>query len=124
MALVSGGRSTLNPNAPPFIPAAFRQVEDFSPEWWNLVKTSTWFHDYWLSQHQDDENFEGDDGADDDVLNLLPETFDLGIDEESFNQEFQMEEMVQFSETKEGTSMDSKTGWKQINGITQFFLLF
>ncbi len=118
--MVSGGRSTLNPNAPLFIPAAFRQVEDFSPEWWNLVKTSTWFRDYWLSQHQDDENFEGDDGADDDVLNLLPETFDLGIEEESLNLEIQMEEMIQFSETKEGTSTVSKTGRKPINGIKHF----
>jgi hypothetical protein len=57
MALVSGGRSTLNPNAPLFIPAAFRQVEDFSPEWWQLVTTSTWYHDYWLSQHQGEDGF-------------------------------------------------------------------
>ncbi|XP_065851926.1 uncharacterized protein [Euphorbia lathyris] len=55
MALVSGGRSTLNPDAPLFIPAAYRQVEDFSPEWWQLVTTSTWYRDYWLSQHQDAE---------------------------------------------------------------------
>ncbi|CBI17747.3 hypothetical protein VitviT2T_020455 [Vitis vinifera] len=120
MALVSGGRSTLNPNAPLFIPAAFRQVEDFSPEWWKLVKTSTWFRDYWLSQHQDDENFEVNDGADDDVLNLLPETFDLGIDEESLDLEVQMEELIQLSETKEGTesaSTVSKTGRKPVNGL-------
>ncbi|KAK1404512.1 hypothetical protein POM88_004117 [Heracleum sosnowskyi] len=41
MALVSGGRSSLNPNAQLFVPAAVRQVEDFSPEWWQLVTTST-----------------------------------------------------------------------------------
>ncbi|KAK2978955.1 hypothetical protein RJ640_017519 [Escallonia rubra] len=57
MALVSGGRSTLNPNAPLFILAVVRQVEDFSPEWWQLVTTSTWFHDYWLSQHQGEDGF-------------------------------------------------------------------
>lgn len=115
----------MNPNAPLFIPAAFRQVEDFSPEWWKLVKTSTWFRDYWLSQHQDDENFEVNDGADDDVLNLLPETFDLGIDEESLDLEVQMEELIQLSETKEGTesaSTVSKTGRKPVNGITYIFL--
>ncbi|MCD7459280.1 hypothetical protein HAX54_040539 [Datura stramonium] len=38
MALVSGGRSTLNPNAPLFIPSYVQQVEDFSPEWWNLFE--------------------------------------------------------------------------------------
>ncbi|PWA44868.1 protein EARLY RESPONSIVE TO DEHYDRATION 15 [Artemisia annua] len=52
MALVKQGSSTLNPNAPLFVPAAVRQVEDFSPEWWQLITTSAWFHDYWLSQQQ------------------------------------------------------------------------
>ncbi|RWR79854.1 protein EARLY RESPONSIVE TO DEHYDRATION 15 isoform X1 [Cinnamomum micranthum f. kanehirae] len=82
MALVSGGRSTLNPNAPLFIPASFRQVEDFSPQWWELVKTSKWFHDYWLNQHQEQEIFEGNDYEDEDIANLLPESFDLGIADE------------------------------------------
>lgn len=49
MALVSGGRSSLNSNAPLFVPVVLCQVEDFSPEWWELVKTSAWFRDYWLS---------------------------------------------------------------------------
>jgi hypothetical protein len=82
MALVSGGRSTLNPDAPLFVPAAYRQVEDFSPEWWQLVTTTTWFRDYWLSQHQDENGFydnaENDFGFDgNDVADLLPDTFDL-----------------------------------------------
>lgn len=85
MALVSGGRSTLNPNAPLFIPASFRQVEDFSPQWWELVKTSKWFHDYWLNQHQEQEIFEGNDYEDEDIANLLPESFDLGIADEFSN---------------------------------------
>lgn len=115
----------MNPNAPLFIPSALRQVEDFSPEWWELVKTSAWFRDYWLSQHQDDENFEGNDGADDDVLNMLPEDFDLGIDEESFDLEVQMQELLQLSETSEGTksaSAVSKRGRKPSNGKTLIFL--
>ncbi|CAN6169115.1 unnamed protein product [Urochloa humidicola] len=49
MAMAS---SSLNPNAPLFIPAAYRQVEDFSPEWWELVKTTAWFRDHWFRQHQ------------------------------------------------------------------------
>ncbi|XP_072983327.1 protein EARLY RESPONSIVE TO DEHYDRATION 15-like isoform X2 [Typha latifolia] len=82
MAVSSGaaGRSTLNPNAPLFIPAALQQVEDFSPAWWELVKTTTWFRDHWFHQHQEQENFDGDD--DEDVANLLPDSFDLGITEE------------------------------------------
>lgn len=103
MALVCGERSTLNPNAPLFIPAAFRQVEDFSPQWWELVKTSTWFCDYWLSQHEE-EDFEDNADADADaeandyIANMLPEDFDLGIVEEFPTLEAQSEEMVQLSE--------------------------
>ncbi|KAJ0960693.1 hypothetical protein J5N97_001420 [Dioscorea zingiberensis] len=55
---------TQNPNAPLFIPAAFQQVEDFSPQWWDLVKTATWFLDHWSSQHQDEETFGVDDEDD------------------------------------------------------------
>ena len=49
MAMAS---SSLNPNAPLFIPAAYRQVEDYSPEWWELVQTTAWFRDHWFRQHQ------------------------------------------------------------------------
>lgn len=55
MTLLSGRSFSLNPNAPIFIPFALRNVEDFPPEWWELVKTSPWFRDYWLSQHQEDD---------------------------------------------------------------------
>ncbi|KAF9595075.1 hypothetical protein IFM89_036964 [Coptis chinensis] len=99
MALVSGGRSMLNPDAPLFIPAVFRQVEDFSPEWWELVTTSTWFHDYWLNQHQEEESFIGN--AEDDIANFLPDTIDLGIDEEFPNLEAQLEEWVQYTDAME-----------------------
>jgi hypothetical protein len=43
--------STLNPDAPLFIPAAFQQVEDFSPQWWDLVTTTAWFRDHWSREH-------------------------------------------------------------------------
>lgn len=84
MAMVSGGGSSrLNPDAPLFIPAAFRQVEDFSPEWWQLISTSTWYREYWLSQYQDGDGiFENsvndvveDDGGD--IADLLPDSFDF-----------------------------------------------
>ncbi|XP_051148841.1 protein EARLY RESPONSIVE TO DEHYDRATION 15-like [Andrographis paniculata] len=96
MALVSGGRSTLNPNAPLFIPAAMRQVEDFSPEWWNLVTTSTWFRDYWLSQQQEEDNFGGDD-----IVRMLPDTIDVGVDEDILNMEAQYEEFLSSSESRD-----------------------
>nr|AAM64638.1 ERD15 protein [Arabidopsis thaliana] len=81
MAMVSGRRSTLNPDAPLFIPAAVRQVEDFSPEWWQLVTTSTWYPDYWISQQQQGadgfyDNGENENGGGHiDVADLLPESF-------------------------------------------------
>ncbi|KAL2535016.1 Protein EARLY RESPONSIVE TO DEHYDRATION 15 [Abeliophyllum distichum] len=100
MALVSGRRSTLNPNAPLFIPASMRQVEDFSPEWWNLVTTSTSFRDYWISQHKGEDIFGEEDN---DVADLLPDTIDLGVDEDILNMEAQFEEFLQSSESGQGT---------------------
>ncbi|CAN1190493.1 Protein EARLY RESPONSIVE TO DEHYDRATION 15 [Linum perenne] len=74
MAMVSG----LNPNAPAFVPAVYQRVEDFSPEWWELVKSSSWFRDYWLSLNPEG-SFDGSDNDDDNVViaDLLPEDFDL-----------------------------------------------
>uniref|UniRef100_A0A0D9X2I3 Ataxin-2 C-terminal domain-containing protein n=1 Tax=Leersia perrieri TaxID=77586 RepID=A0A0D9X2I3_9ORYZ len=71
--------SALNPNAAPFIPAAMRQVEDFSPEWWELVKTTAWFRDHWFHQHQMFEESASASAAafagehDDDLAALLPD---------------------------------------------------
>ncbi|KAL9233805.1 hypothetical protein vseg_008754 [Gypsophila vaccaria] len=81
MALVSGRGSALNPNARPFIPAVYRQVEDFSSEWWNLVQNSAWFRDYWMSQRQEASFEEPIDSNDDDISMLLPDTFDVSYDE-------------------------------------------
>ncbi|XVF24223.1 hypothetical protein REPUB_Repub13aG0109200 [Reevesia pubescens] len=94
--------STLNPNAPIFIPAAFRQVEDFSPEWWELVKTSTWFRDYWLSEHQEESFTADDDDIDEDIANLFPESLDLGFDEEFLDLDAQFQEFLE-SGSKEKT---------------------
>ncbi|CAN6719105.1 unnamed protein product [Malus baccata var. baccata] len=99
MALVSGG-SRLNPNAPLFIPAALRQVEDFSPEWWQLVTTSTWYHDYWLSQQGEDGFYDDTQNEVDNVADLLPETFDLDVGDEFYGLEAQFEEFLQMSQTE------------------------
>ncbi|XP_075502622.1 protein EARLY RESPONSIVE TO DEHYDRATION 15-like [Primulina tabacum] len=42
--------SALHPNAPIFVPSTYRQVEDFSDQWWDLVQSSPWFRDYWLRE--------------------------------------------------------------------------
>ncbi|KAI7754404.1 hypothetical protein M8C21_020083 [Ambrosia artemisiifolia] len=97
MSLVSERRSNLNPNAPLFIPAAVRQVEDFSPEWWQLVKTSTWFHDYWLNQQQQqgaDDVF-GNTADDCDIVDMLPDSIDT--DEDQLAMEAQYDQFLQTS---------------------------
>ncbi|KAE8098700.1 hypothetical protein FH972_016744 [Carpinus fangiana] len=120
MALVSGRSSTLNPNAPLFIPAAFRQVEDFSPEWWQLVTTSTWYGDYWLSQRQGEDGFYENAEEDDfDVADLLPETFEFDDDGEDFsNMETQFEEFLQFSENK-GVEMNAAAVMKNLKSLEE-----
>ncbi|KAG7547649.1 hypothetical protein ISN44_As12g028660 [Arabidopsis suecica] len=60
-AMVDRSLSTLNPNAPVFDPVGFREVEDFSPKWWDLVTTSKWFRDFWLSANSEYEFVGGDD---------------------------------------------------------------
>ncbi|XP_073043145.1 protein EARLY RESPONSIVE TO DEHYDRATION 15-like [Primulina eburnea] len=113
MALVSGRGSVLNPNAPLFVPAAMREVEDFSPEWWNLVTTSAWFRDYWLSQQQGNDDFGevigGFDGND--ALEFLPENIDVCVDDDILTMEAQFEEFLQSSETE--TDRESK----QVKGM-------
>ncbi|CAL5061186.1 unnamed protein product [Urochloa decumbens] len=71
MSTMAMASSSLNPNAPLFIPAAYRQVEDFSPEWWELVKTTAWFRDHWFRQHQQHE------AAYDAALLALPDEADV-----------------------------------------------
>ncbi|CAN6295086.1 unnamed protein product [Urochloa humidicola] len=68
--------SSLNPDAPLFIPAALLQVEDFSPQWWDLVTTTAWFRDHWSREHtQLDEMAEELDAA-----GLLPDALDYDED--------------------------------------------
>ncbi|KAI4330528.1 hypothetical protein MLD38_028810 [Melastoma candidum] len=97
MALV---RSSLNPNAPLFIPAAVRKVEDFSPEWWQLVTNSTWYRNYWLSLNPEggvhDADEEGIWGGD--AVEMLPDFFDLDAGEDFSAIEAQYEEFLQLSE--------------------------
>ncbi|KAJ7949284.1 Protein early responsive to dehydration 15-like [Quillaja saponaria] len=117
MALVSGRSSTLNPNAPLFIPTAFRQVEDFSPQWWELVKSSAWFRDYWLSQNQEDD-FGGSvtDATNYDDFDVQPVPFDLNVEEEFPFLEAEFEELLAQYKTEllhtspknEGHNMDAK----------------
>ncbi|CAK7325945.1 unnamed protein product [Dovyalis caffra] len=64
--------STLNPNAPLFVPLSYRTVEDFSDQWWALVQTSPWFRDYWLEERFHDPQTDP----------LFSDIYDPGEDEE------------------------------------------
>ncbi|KAL1307954.1 hypothetical protein HN51_049869 [Arachis hypogaea] len=72
MEVMSASRSsssTLNPNAPMFVPLAYRTVEDFSDQWWDLVHSSPWFRDYWLRERfQDPQNDAFDFDFDEDAI--------------------------------------------------------
>lgn len=48
--MAAGHSSTLNPHAPIFVPWSYRTVEDYSAEWWELVRSSPCFRDYWLRE--------------------------------------------------------------------------
>lgn len=50
MEVMRSSSSGLNPDAPVYVPWAYRAVEDFSKEWWDLVKSSPCFRDYWLRE--------------------------------------------------------------------------
>lgn len=107
MALVSEGGSTLNPNAPLFIPAAFRHIEDFSPEWWQLITTTTWYHDYWLSQHPEGFSDHAEDElACDNLVDMLPDSIDIIDDGDLATMETHYEEFIWFTEA-EGSKFSS-----------------
>ncbi|KAG0551100.1 hypothetical protein BDA96_01G394500 [Sorghum bicolor] len=77
-AVAVSSSSSLNPDAPLFIPAALLQVEDFSPQWWDLITTTAWFRDHWSREHAHlDEMAEQLDAA-----GLLPDEEDLFYDDQ------------------------------------------
>ncbi|KAI3838033.1 hypothetical protein MKW98_008984 [Papaver atlanticum] len=115
-AVVAEQKSSLNPDAPLFIPEAFRHVEDFSPEWWDLVKTSTWFRDYWLNSQEEEEGYFFDENDKSEIAHLLPESFDLGIDEEDEfpNLEAELDDMVRSSEAEDYKNQLALENGKQL----------
>nr|AZC11030.1 ERD [Hosta ventricosa] len=75
MDVISGRfTSTLNPFAAPYVPSEYSAVEDFSDEWWGLVKSSPWFRDYWLRECFEEE--EEPDATDLDFLNICGPAID------------------------------------------------
>uniref|UniRef100_A0A2C9VNN5 Uncharacterized protein n=1 Tax=Manihot esculenta TaxID=3983 RepID=A0A2C9VNN5_MANES len=71
-------RSSLNPNAPLFVPLAYRAVEDFSDQWWTLVHSSPWFRDYWLRECFQDPQC---DSLINDVCDFDSLFFDSGVED-------------------------------------------
>ncbi|XP_024543297.1 polyadenylate-binding protein-interacting protein 2-like [Selaginella moellendorffii] len=73
--------SSLNPDAPHFVPSFFESVEDFSSEWWNLVKSTPAFRDYWIREKWESVVSEAsatlDDYAEEDEEDVSFEDVDL-----------------------------------------------
>ncbi|KAK1256960.1 Protein EARLY RESPONSIVE TO DEHYDRATION 15 [Acorus gramineus] len=121
---MAGRSSTLNPDAPLFIPAAYQRVEDFSPEWWALIKTSTWFREHWLLQNQDQDTFDGGDdvaaseGAfeEDDLTDLLPDTFDEFIMYSDDQQQVPTESPMGKEKLKSGMVVDEAALMMDLGG--------
>nr|CCD17881.1 hypothetical protein [Micrasterias denticulata] len=76
--------SSLNPNARDFIPQSFKDVEDFSAEWWYLIQTSPSFREFWTREHGESEEqpLEFDEDLADEFLDheFLPEEEELAYD--------------------------------------------
>ncbi|XP_076928558.1 protein EARLY RESPONSIVE TO DEHYDRATION 15-like [Bidens hawaiensis] len=70
--------SSLNPNAPMFVPAAYRNVEDFSDQWWTLVQSSPSFRNYWLRECFSESLFDVSD--DYDLDSFIPDEDLIGSD--------------------------------------------
>ncbi|WOK95848.1 hypothetical protein Cni_G04555 [Canna indica] len=74
MEVITGRmRSGLNPDAEPYVPAAHRAVDDFSPEWWALVQSSPWFAAYWMRECFQEADLDDDDDLElpDDISDAL-----------------------------------------------------
>ncbi|KAK8542284.1 hypothetical protein V6N13_137141 [Hibiscus sabdariffa] len=72
--------STLNPNAPLFVPLAYQTVEDFSDQWWALVQSSPCFRDFWLQERfHDPQNDDVDDLLFPDDLDDIFDQYDDGF---------------------------------------------
>ncbi|EHA8586977.1 putative protein EARLY RESPONSIVE TO DEHYDRATION 15 [Cocos nucifera] len=95
----------------------------------NVRQSNTWFRDHWLQQqHQEQETFDGDD--DEDVVNLLPDSFDLGLVDElsileaefeaaAYHQTVGAEELVSGFQKKEklkpGLEIDAEAVIRSLN---------
>ncbi|KAK1312888.1 Polyadenylate-binding protein-interacting protein 2 [Acorus calamus] len=85
--------SGLNPDAPMYVPWAYRTVEDFSDAWWDLVRSSPWFRDYWLSECFHDPIVGSDD--DDGCGSFLPDDlFDDDLDRPREEEKVRERELV------------------------------
>ena len=90
--------SALNPNAPMFVPAAYRNVEDFSDQWWSLVQSSPWFRDYWLRECFSESRFDLDCSENFDAF--FPDEDSLLVDDKVRGSEGKSIEIVSYSSNR------------------------
>ncbi|XP_074337148.1 protein EARLY RESPONSIVE TO DEHYDRATION 15-like [Apium graveolens] len=95
MWILSNGRGEAVRHNLILLDSALRQVKGFSSEWWQLMKTLTWFYNYWLSQqHENDDFFVYNEDDLEDIVDMLPNAIDLGIEKEIVNMKIQFEHFI------------------------------
>ncbi|XP_022133450.1 protein EARLY RESPONSIVE TO DEHYDRATION 15-like [Momordica charantia] len=108
----SSSVSVLNPNAPLFVPMAYRTVEDFSDQWWALIQSSPWFREYWLQERFQDPQNDLSFSENEDII--LP-------DLESFFEDFARQEEEEESEYSKDLVPIGALKWhKARNAVPRF----
>ncbi|KAI3809173.1 hypothetical protein L1987_25143 [Smallanthus sonchifolius] len=98
--------SSLNPNAPMFVPAAYRNVEDFSDQWWSLVHSSPSFRDYWLRECFSESLFD----ISDDFDSFLP-------DDDSFFGDGKIRGIEEEKKVRKDLILARLTNWRKARGV-------
>ncbi|XP_071706687.1 protein EARLY RESPONSIVE TO DEHYDRATION 15-like [Rutidosis leptorrhynchoides] len=104
--------SSLNPNAPMFVPAAYRNVEDFSDQWWSLVHSSPWFRDYWIRECFSDSQFDLNRSD-----NYDPLVFDEDFDSISFDGKINGNEDEEKEGKKDMILSKLTTSWRKARAV-------
>ncbi|MCL7036075.1 hypothetical protein MKW94_023495 [Papaver nudicaule] len=100
--------SSLNPNAPLFVPRAYQAVEDYSDEWWELIQSSPWFRDYWLRECFQDPQFD-DHHFDEAVFDAFTTQDEEDVEEEEEIEKNYYKDLISFGVLK----------WRKSQGMAE-----
>ncbi|MCL7022384.1 hypothetical protein MKW94_004119 [Papaver nudicaule] len=100
--------SSLNPNAPLFVPRAYQAVEDYSDEWWELIQSSPCFRDYWLRECFQDPQFD-DHHFDEAVFDAFTTQDEEDVEEEEEIEKNYYKDLISFGVLK----------WRKSQGLAE-----